>query len=169
MNALHEISSRNYEGHSGYDKTKFIWARINVPANQHKPTYIIVRKNGRIIGGSVITHQNFYARKSNLKIRLGIIHETFLDKDIFTNSYNKSLGYIYLIDKVIKAATRRSLGVLLYESGLRDVDLNRAFKGMLFFRIQSAVIMIKELKPNLKFPKLKKPLIIPTALSLGTP
>ena len=69
----------------------------------------------------------------------------------------------------MKAATRRPVGALIYRSTLKDKELNQAFKGMNFFRIQDDVIMIKELKPNLKFPQIKKPLFIPTYISLGVP
>ncbi len=169
MNAINRISSKYYEGYPGYDKSKLIWARINVPSKKQEPTYIIIRKSGKIIGGSVITHQKVETNKFKLKLRLGIIHEIFLEKDIFNNSYNLYLGYIYLIDKIIKAATQRYLGVLLYQSSLKADALNQAFKGMCFFRIQKDVIMIKELKKNLKFPPSKKPLFIPTYITLGIP
>ena len=167
MNAINRISSKNYEGYPGYDQSKFNWARINVPANHNKPTYIVIKKGGKIVGGAVITHQNIKAPKIRLKLRLGIIHEIFLDENVFNNTYNLYLGYIYLIDKIIKAATQRDLGALLYTSSLNANDLNQAFKGMSFFKIKNDVIMVKELKKNLKFPKLKKPLFIPTYLSLG--
>ncbi|MFX1504143.1 MAG: GNAT family N-acetyltransferase [Promethearchaeota archaeon] len=167
MNAINRINPKNYEGYPRYDKTKLIWARIKVPTEWQKPTYIIIKKSGKIIGGSVITHQNINATKYRFKLRLGIIHEIFLDRDVFSSSDNLYLGYIFLIDKIIKAATRRYLGALLYSSTLNANNLNRAFKGMSFFKIQMDVIMIKELKKNLKFPKLKKPLYIPTYVTLG--
>jgi GNAT superfamily N-acetyltransferase len=167
MNAINKINPKNYEGYPGYDHSKFHWARINVPSNNNKPSYIIIKKGSKIVGGGVITHQNIRALKYKLKLRLGIIHEIFLDKDVFNNSYNISLGYIYLIDKIVRAATHRYLGVLLYTSSLNANHLNQAFKGMGFFKIQNDVVMIKELKENLKFPKLKKPLFIPSYLALG--
>ncbi|MFX0134504.1 MAG: GNAT family N-acetyltransferase [Candidatus Hodarchaeota archaeon] len=169
MNAMNEIMPKYYEGYPEYDEIKFLWARIKVPAKRQKPTYVIIKKSEKIIGGSVITHENVYAFKYGIKIRLGIIHEIFLDKNIFNNSKNLYLGYIYLIDKVMKAATRRLLGVVIYNSTIKDKDLNRAFKGMNFLRIRSDVIMIKELKKNLRFPYIKKPLFIPTYLTFGFP
>ena len=169
MDAINQINPKYYEGFPGYNISKFIWARIKVPAKRQKPTFIVIRESGKIIGGSVITHQNIYAHKFGLKVRLGVIHEIFLDKSIFTNSKNLYLGYIYLIDKILKAATRRPVGALIYKSTIKDKDLNQAFKGMNFIRIQDDVIMIKELKTNLKFPQIKKPLFLPTYVSLGVP
>ena len=169
MSAINKIIPKYYEGYPEYDKSKFLWARIKVPARRQKPTYIIIKKSGKIIGGSVITHQNVYAFKYGIKIRLGIIHEIFLDKHIFNNSKNLYLGYIYLIDKVMKAATRRLVGVVIYNSTIKDEDLNQAFKGTNFLRIRSDVIMIKELKKNLRFPHIKKPLFIPSYLTIGFP
>ncbi len=167
MNAINKISPNNYEGFPSYDESKFKWARIKVPSNNNEPTYIMIRKEGKIVGGAVITHQNVRALKYSLKLRLGIIHEIFLDEDVFNTSYNISIGYMYLLDKIIRAANHRYLGVLLYTSSLRAKYLNQAFKGMSFFKFQNDVIMVKELKKNLKFPKLKKPLFVPSYLALG--
>jgi hypothetical protein len=50
---------------------------------------------------------------------------------------------------------------------MKSININQAFKEMCFMRIQNDVIMIKELKENLKFPKLKKPLFIPSYLAIG--
>jgi ribosomal protein S18 acetylase RimI-like enzyme len=169
MNAANRICSKYYEGYPEYDKSKFLWARIKIPAKRQRPTYIIIRKKGKIIGGSILTHQNIYSFKYGIKIRIGVIHEIFLEKSIFTNSKNLYLGYIYLIDKIMRAATQRPVGVLIYRSTFKDKDLNQAFKGMNFFSIKDSVIMIKELKPNLKFPQIKKPLFCPTYVSLGAP
>ena len=167
MSAINRISPNNYEGFPGYDHLKFNWARIKVPKNHNKPTYIIVKKKNKIVGGAVITHQYVKAIRSKLKLRLGIIHEIFLDEGLFNNSHKIYFAYIYLIDKIIEAAMQRHLGALLYTSSLNADYLNKAFKGMSFFRIQNDVVMVKELKKNLKFPKLKKPLFIPTYLTLG--
>jgi ribosomal protein S18 acetylase RimI-like enzyme len=167
LDAINKISPKNYEGYPGYDYSKFKWARVEVPSNHNKPTYIIIRKSGKIVGGAVITHQNIRAWKYRLKLRIGILHEIFLDEDIFIRSKDISLGYMYLIDKIIRAANHRSLGVLLYASSLNAKYLNQAFKAMSFFKIQNDVIMVKELKHDIKFPKLKKPLFIPTYLALG--
>ncbi|MFW9969675.1 MAG: GNAT family N-acetyltransferase [Candidatus Odinarchaeota archaeon] len=169
MEAINRIIPKNYEGYPKYDYSKFKWARIIVPSDHNNPNYIIIKKGSQIIGGAVLSYQNIKAPKYKLKLRLGIIHEIFLDHDIFNNDDNVRLGYIYLIDKIIKAATRRYLGALLYASSLKANTLNQAFKGMRFFRIQNDVIMVKELKKNLKFPNLKKPLYVPTSLTLGVP
>ncbi|MFX0023485.1 MAG: GNAT family N-acetyltransferase [Candidatus Hermodarchaeota archaeon] len=167
MNAINKISPKNYEGYPIYDHSKFNWARKEVPSKHNEPTYIIIRKASKIIGGAVITHQNIRTWKYKLKLRIGIIHEIFLDEGVFNNSNDITLSYIYLIDKINKAASHRSLGVLLNTSSLKAKYLNQAFKGLSFFKIQNDVIMIKELKENLKFPKLNKPLFIPSYLALG--
>jgi hypothetical protein len=69
----------------------------------------------------------------------------------------------------MKAATRRFFGVLMFEGSKNDYVLNKALKGMNFLRIQDSMIMIKELKNHIKFPKIKKPLFVPTYVSLGFP
>jgi len=169
MKVANNLMPKYYEGYPVYNKSKFKWARINVPSERNKPTYILMKKENEIIGGAVITHLNIYAFKYGLKLRIGVIHEIFLNSDIFMNKRDVQLGYNYLIDKVLKAATRRGVGVLIYKSTLKDHILGRAFKSMNFIRFHDDVIMIKELMLNLEVPRIIKPLFIPTYLSLGIP
>ncbi|MFX0001007.1 MAG: GNAT family N-acetyltransferase [Candidatus Hodarchaeota archaeon] len=169
MNAINKINPKYYEGYPVYTKKKFSWARIKVPSTHQKPTYIIIRKEGEIIGGSVITQENIHSFKFGIKIRIGLIHEIFLEKNRFNNSKNLLLAYIYLIDKIIKAATRRSLSVLMYLSPSKDKDLNNAFNRMNFLKFKANVTMIKQLKANIKFPQIKTPLFVPTYVIWGFP
>jgi len=169
MEAMNQLIPIYYEGFPKYDELKFKWARIKVPSNHQEPTYIIIKKAGIVVGGGVLTHQSLSALKFGIKMRIGIINELFLNKHVFKNKKNLFMGYKYLIDKLLKSATRRFLTLLIYQSTLADLDLNEAFRGMNFLKIKGQVIMIKELKENLKFPKLNKPLNFPTYTSLGFP
>ena len=169
MNAANKIIKKFYTGVTPYDKDKFTWARINVPAERLKPTYIIIRKKKEIIGGAVITHRNLHSFKYGLKIRIGIVHEVFLDKSQFKNKRDLHFGYIFLIDKLLKAATRRNIGVLVYNSCSSDVDLIKALKSMAFLKFGSGTIMMKKLNEEIKSLKPKKPLFLPTYISFSTP
>jgi ribosomal protein S18 acetylase RimI-like enzyme len=169
MKAVNNILPKYYTGFPKYNKTKLLWSRVKVPAIRHKPTYVIIRKKGIIIGGATISHQNFYIFKYGIKIRIGLIHEIFLDKDQFNNKTDLNLGYIYLIDIILKAATQRSLGVIIYKSASKDHDLHRGFKSMNFLKFQDDVLMMKVLKENTNQPKLKKPIFISPCVSIGVP
>ncbi|MHA2390856.1 MAG: GNAT family N-acetyltransferase [Promethearchaeota archaeon] len=169
MEVMNQIIPKYYEGYPKYSKAKFLWARVKVPSKQREPTYILVKKGNMNIGGAVITYHNIYLSKLGFKIRIGNIHEIFVDKCKFNNQRDLYLGYKYLIDKVMKAATRRFFGVLMFEGTKNNYDLNKALKGMNFLKIQESVIMIKELKNHVKFPKIRKPLFVPTYVSLGFP
>jgi GNAT superfamily N-acetyltransferase len=169
MESMNQLIPKYYEGFRKYDDQKFKWARIKVPSNQEKPTYILIKKAGSIVGGATLTHHDLFALKFGVKMRIGIIHDPFLNKTVFKNRKDLFLGYKYLIDKVLRASTRRFLTLLIYQSSLDDRDINEAFRGMSFLKIKGTVIMIKELKENLKFPKLNKPLYVPTYTSLGFP
>ena len=169
MRMANKLIPKHHDGYPRYSKSKFKWARIKVPATQNKPTYIIMKKEGIIVGGAVITHQNIYSFKFGIKIKIGIIHEIFIDEDKFDKIRDVHLAYVYLIDKIMKAATQRSLGLLLCISSIEDYTLNKAFKGMNFLKFQSNVVMLKVLKENLKIPQIKKPLFLPTYLSIGVP
>ncbi|MFX1315931.1 MAG: hypothetical protein ACFE9T_08715, partial [Promethearchaeota archaeon] len=169
MYSVNNILSKYYTGFPIYNKKKFIWARIKVPAKAYKPTYILIKRDGKIIGGAVITHQNIYAFKYGLKIRIGLIHELFLDKSIFKSRKEVQLGYIYLIDKILKAATRRFLGVIIYSSSSKDFDLHRGFRAMNFLKLQNEVIMIRIMKKNIKIPEIRKPIFILPHVAYGVP
>ena len=169
MRMANKLIPKHHDGYPRYSNSKFKWARIKVPATQNKPTYIIMKKEGIIVGGAVITHQNIYSFKFGIKIKIGIIHEIFIDEDKFDKIRDVHLAYVYLIDKIMKAATHRSLGLLLCISSIEDYTLNKAFKGMNFLKFQSNVVMLKVLKENLKIPQIKKPLFLPTYLSIGVP
>jgi ribosomal protein S18 acetylase RimI-like enzyme len=169
MKAINKILPKYYTGFNKYNKRNLLWSRIKVPAKRHKPTYIIIRKKGMIIGGAVITYQNFYGFKYGIKIRIGLIHEIFLDKDQFKNKNDMLLGYTYLIDKILKAATQRFIGLLIYKSASKDHDLHRGFKSMHFLKFQDDVVMMKILRENIKLPKFKKPIFISPSLSIGVP
>lgn len=166
---INQIIPKYYEGFPKYSKLKYLWARVKVPSKQREPTYILIKKGNMNIGGAVITYHNIFSLKLGFKIRIGDIHEIFIDKSKFNNQMNLYLGYKYLIDKVLKVATRRFLGVLMFEGTKNDYILNKALRGMHFLHIQNSVIMIKELKDGVKFPKITKPLFIPSYVTLGFP
>ena len=169
LKSFNQIFPKYYDGFPKYNKNKFTWARIKVPAKRQKPTYILIKRRNKIIGGALITHQNIYAFKYGIKLRIGLIHEIFLDKHQFKHKQELRLGYIYLIDKILKAATKRFLGILIYKSSFKDFDLHRGFKAINFLKIQDDVLMIKKLKNNLKLPILEKPIFVPPYVSLGFP
>lgn len=169
LKAVNKILPRFYIGFPKYNKEKFLWSRVEVPSKRFKPTYIIIKQKGIIIGGAVITHQNFYLCKYGLKIRFGLIHEFFLDKHKFKNKKDLFLAYSYLIDKILKAATQRLLGILIYKSASKDHDLHRSFRSMNFLKFETDVMMMKVLKEDIKISTFNKPLFIPSYISLGFP
>jgi GNAT superfamily N-acetyltransferase len=167
--ARNKIMSRYYSGFPMYNAERLKWARINTPSKRHHPTYVIMRKKSRVIGGAIFTRKNIYSFKHGIKIRMAIIHEIFLDKKRFKNELNLLYGYKYLIDKILKAATKRYISFVLYPSNEDDIDVINALKTMKFLKFSSAMIMIKSLKEDFKKLNAKKPLFLPTYISLGFP
>ena len=165
MNAANKIMPQNYDGVTSYDKEKIFWNRINTPSERFKPTYVIIHKKNRIIGGAAFTFQNVYAIKFGIKIRITITHELFLDKQVFNNRRDLHFGYIYLIDKLLKAATQRSISALFFQAPRKAIDLLKGFRGMNLFMLTSGVTMIKSMKDSLEIPKPLKPLFTPTYVS----
>ncbi|MHA1149789.1 MAG: GNAT family N-acetyltransferase [Promethearchaeota archaeon] len=169
MQAANQIVPKQFYGFPKYDLNKIKWARIKVPAKRHEPTYIIVKHNDIIIGGATLTHQNMYSFKYGVKFRIGIIHEIFLDESEFNNRKNLHFGYIYLVDKLMKAATRRNIGALYLMIDSRAKGLANGLRAMGFIKILGGVSMIKIMREGLELLKEKKPLFVPTYVSTGVP
>lgn len=169
MKAINKIMPKYYNGFVPYTIERLKWARVIPPVKRFKPTFIIIKKGKEIIGGGVITHQNMYAFKYGIKIRLGIIHELFLDKNQFKDAETLRLGYIYLLDKVIRAATKRFIGVLIHQVSPKDIHLKRGIRETGFFIAKGPAVMLKPVKEGIIIPKMKKPLFIPCYVSLGIP
>jgi len=169
MNAINAIKPKYYNGFVPYTKKRMKWARIQSPVRRFRPTYIVIKKNRKIIGGATITHQNIYAFKLGIKIRLGAIHELFIDKSVFKDKRELHLAYLFLLDKILKAATKRWISVLIYQVSPKDKDLQKALKAMNFFSFKGPAVMIKSFK-GLEFPTTsEKPFFVPTYVNLGTP
>ncbi|MFX1494693.1 MAG: GNAT family N-acetyltransferase [Promethearchaeota archaeon] len=169
MESVKKVFKNLYSGYPYLDKRKIIWARIKVSSKRHKPTYITIKKDGKTVGGVILTHCNVYSFKYGLKIRMGITHELFLDKTQFNTEKELNYGYLYLIDKLLKAANRRPVGLLLIELSSKDHILRKCLKAYNFFKFQEHSIMILKLKNELKISKPEKNLFVPTYLSLGFP
>jgi GNAT superfamily N-acetyltransferase len=169
MRALNRIMSKYYEGFYPYSETKYSWARINVPTKKDQPTYVIVRKNGVIIGGAEFSCTNIHSFKFKFKFKIGIVHEIFLDKSAFNSIIDIQNGYSYLIDKLLIAAFRRSVGVLILFISSFENDLYYALRRTNLINFKGASIMIKKLKSEIQIGKLAKPLYIPTHISFSLP
>ena len=169
MEAANRIIPQYYDGFPPYNKGKIYWARVRVPSESHRPTYIKLKRKNEIIGGATLTYFNIYSFKYGVKIRVGLIHEIFLDEHQFDNLRNLHLGYIYIIDRIMKAATRRFIGVLLYQSDSKNKLLHKALTRMNFPKFPGEVIMLKIMKKNMKTPQVKKTFYLPTYVSRGFP
>jgi len=169
MEAANRIIPKYYDGFPLYNKSKILWARVNVPSKRHEPTYIKLKRNNVIIGGATLTFFNIYSFKFGVKIRIGLIHEIFIDEEQFDNQRNLHLGYILVIDRLLKAAIRRFIGVLLYQSDSKNKRIHKALTRMNFPKFPGEVIMIKQMKQNIKIIDVKKPIYLPTYVSRGFP
>jgi predicted N-acetyltransferase YhbS len=167
--AANNIIPKYYNGFSSYSRKKMLWAFIQAPSKRHFPSYILIYKDNKVIGGARITYKNIYAFKYGIKIRVGIIHEIFMEKNIFHTKRDLKYAYKFLIDKVMKAAREKNIGGIFYNGSVEEIDLLRAFRYYSFLSFKSGVIMIKKLKTCLKSLKNEQPLFIPTYISLGFP
>jgi len=166
---INSLMPKYYEFFSKYSKQKLNWARINVPYKREIPSYVFVKKRKKIICGASITHEYVYISKFNFKLKIGIIHEIFLSQEIISNKKLGSLTLTYLIDKIMKAAISRNLGILLYYGDFKDHFLSRGFSKLGFLKLKGSVFMVKILEKKNNSMKMRKPIFIPTYSSLGYP
>jgi GNAT superfamily N-acetyltransferase len=169
MRALNQIMSKQYEGFYPYTKEKYSWARINVPTKNDQPTYVTVKKNGLIIGGAEFSCIEIYSFRFKFKFKLGIVHEIFLDKNSFYSNIDVQNAYCYLIDKLLNAASKRTVGVLILFTSSFENNLYYALRKMNLINFKGASIMIKKLKKNIAIGRLAKPLYVPTHVSFSLP
>jgi len=170
MNYVNGILPKYYIGFSKYDKEKIKWARINVPSKREIPTYILIKKGNQTIGGACLTYEKFLMPNSHITFRMCIIHEIFIEKELFPNAKLLRLGLQYLVEKILRAAIGRKLGIALYYGDSKDSMLKNSFQKLCFLIIKGAVLMVKFFNPQLSLEKLKKkPFFIPTYVSIGFP
>jgi len=165
---FNRIIPKYYNGFSQYSPEKVAWARKNVPYIRERPMYIIIRNPHTIIGGASLTFERFYISSLKTTIRWGIIHELIIEKDFFPNKRLMQLGIAYLIDKILKAAIQRNIGVLFYEGDKNDKVVEKAFQMLNFRIIKGSVLMMKRFQ-NIQFQHNKTPWFVPTYVSTGFP
>ncbi|MFX0178369.1 MAG: GNAT family N-acetyltransferase [Candidatus Hodarchaeota archaeon] len=166
---FNNIIRKYYTGIPIYNVRKIIWTNIKVPEQKRKPTYITIHEGEKIIGGSKITQLDIYAKKFGIRLSFGIIHEIFLDKSRFNSKRSLKFGYKYLIDKILKAATRRSIAGLLFVTSSIDLYLINILTSMFFIKMKSVSVMAKFFNKNFENFKLNKPIYIPTYNSFSIP
>ena len=169
MEAAKKIFPKYYDGIQVFNKEKVSWSRLNVPSESEKPTYVLLRKDKEVIGGASLTSATINIKKGGFKIRVGLIHEVFLNKSKFDTKRNLYFGYATILDKLLKVATRRYMGILMFPSSDKDNDLHEAFSGMGFLKGKGGTLMIKPIKENIKIPQSKKPIQAPTHSTIGFP
>lgn len=167
--AVNHLMSQQFSGFRKYSEEKFQWARVKVPESRKKPSYIFITKDGKIIGGSAITIARIYSKEFKFNISMGLIHEIFLDEKIFKNRRNLHLGYIYLLDRILKAISQRKGSLMFYQAPEKIKPLHWAFNSLLFVKVMGAAVMIRKMKNNVAWPNPKKPIYLPTSVSTGVP
>ena len=170
MKAASRILPKYYSCVQVYNEEKFNWSRINVPSEKEKPTYILLKKSDEIIGGASLTSITANVKRiGGFKLRMGLIHEIFLDRSQFNDKRNLYFGYTCILDKILKAATQRYMGPLLFTSSPKDLDLHDAFKGMGFLKAKGGIIMLKPMKKGSQVQDCNKPVLMPTHSAIGFP
>jgi ribosomal protein S18 acetylase RimI-like enzyme len=119
------------------------WRRELVPKQNLKPLYIMVSKNGRIIAGISITDRLADMHFWNIKVRLGIVHEYFVDK--FSFATQKELNkFVDWFNKTIFSIARiRHVTALMIFSSAFDHFINNAFKRWGILSFKGGIYMIR--------------------------
>lgn len=165
---VNKLIPKYYNGYSSYSKEKLQWARKQVPHSREEPTYIIIKNQQEVIGGASLTHEKFYLSPLKTTVRLGMIHELTINRDFFPTRNLLWKGIAYLVDKIMKAAIQRKIGVLLYKGDGNDKAVERAFRLLNFRVIKGSIFMMKRFT-DVDIQQKEKPWFIPTYVSMGFP
>ncbi|MGV9173228.1 MAG: GNAT family N-acetyltransferase, partial [Promethearchaeia archaeon] len=84
-NAFHEIIPNLYTAAPLYDAQILQWQRETVPLDRFESTYVLIKQNSYTIGAGVLSAQIMQSWKYHFSIRIGSIHDLFLDRSHFTN------------------------------------------------------------------------------------
>jgi predicted N-acetyltransferase YhbS len=165
---MNRLLPKYYRGYSNYSNEKVEWARKRVPNPRGEPTYVLIRNQQNILGGASLTFEKFFLTPLQTTIRLGIIHELAINREFFPDRELLRKGIAYLIDKVMKAAIQRNIGVLLYEGDANDKAVEKAFRLLKFRVFKGGVLMVKQFR-DLDIQQEGKPWFVPTYVSTGFP
>ncbi len=165
---MNRIIPAYYDGYSKYTKEKVQWARKNVPYSRETPSYIFIENKKNIIGGASLTIENLYLSPLRSSIRLGVIHELAIERKSFRNTNHLLRAIKYLIDKIMKAAIQRNIGILLYMGDSNDKVIQSAFQTLSFKTIKGGVLMMKQFKTH-ALQKKGNLWFVPTYVSMGFP
>lgn len=165
---VNKLIPKYYNGYSNYSKEKLQWARKNVPHSREKPTYIVIKNQQEVLGGASLTHEKFYLSPLKTTVRLGIIHEVTIDREFFPTRKHFQQGLAYLVDKIMKAAVQRNIGILIYKGDGSDKAVENSFKLLNFRVIEGSVLMIKPFT-QVDIQQNRIPWFIPTYVSMGFP
>lgn len=167
--AFEEIVPHIFTGVPIYSQEMFKWQRERVPSKSYYPTYVFLKKNSQIIGAGVISSQEIQSWKYNFSMKVGSIHDLFLDRSAFENQKALYFAYIAMINELIYAARKRNITSLFLLSHSNRNYLHHAFQGSGFFKVKGGTLMLKKLDPSLPLPNSKRPFYIPTHVSMGIP
>jgi predicted N-acetyltransferase YhbS len=166
---INKLTPKEYNGFPKYIEERFKWARNKNLIKRFRPTYILIKKHKKIIGGGIITHQNYYNFKIGLKYRIGTIHDLFLDKNQFKSKEEQKLAFYYLFKKIFKAAALRRIGCLIFFNSVKDSFLNSILRTSFFFKSDGPTMMLKGLNRKIYNSDFKKTLYILPSTIMGNP
>jgi ribosomal protein S18 acetylase RimI-like enzyme len=167
--SINTIIPKYYDFNSKYTLKKLKWAKIDVPYEREIPSYVFIKKNTHIIGGASLTYEKFYFSQFHLILKIGIIHELYIDLERIPTRTLRILVYSYLLDKVMKAAIKRKLGIIIFSGDRKNHVLHSGLIRLGFLKLKASVLMVNDFDTKLDYQKLKKPIFLPTYLTSGHP
>ncbi|MHA1340742.1 MAG: GNAT family N-acetyltransferase [Promethearchaeota archaeon] len=172
---FNEVIKRQYDCFHEITKEEWSWSRNRCPIKMFKPTEIKIRaqNSNKLVAGAIIQSGFMYGTSLGLRIRMGVVKNLFVDEILiekicknkirnnnkkFKRLYIKELKKVYklLLSAITKVSDQRKNFFTLNLTASNFRNLIWAAINMAWFKFAAATHMVKELKPNVKYPNLKK-------------
>jgi GNAT superfamily N-acetyltransferase len=112
------------------------------------PTYVVLFKDGKVIGFASFLRQWIYAAKLGIRFPLAFMREFVIDDRAVQDDHQRADLYTLLAGKIWEAATQRKCIAVIYNIDKNHTRLNRALKYLGFFSFSGSVYMVNYLNSS---------------------
>lgn len=170
---FNEVGLRQYDCFRPFTQEEWVWMRKKGLTKRTKPTQTVIRDNrtDQIIGGTILGTNIMQGVKLGLKIRLSAVKDVFVDEKFISESINPKKEaplrrkvvdeikevYRILFSSTVTASEERESFVTLFMTGNDFVNACWGAIHSGFMMVPAGTHMVRQMKADLPYPKLKKP------------
>lgn len=154
MHLYNKVSPRWIEGNFPITEPEWIYFREKAPTENLAPSYVIIRKEDRIIGFANFLREWYFVDKLGFRIPIAIVHEWVLDPDVVDLAeIPKILAVLFM--KLHQASFERKCAVIMFPSTPRHALLNNVLRRLRLVKGPGGVFMLNVLSNKLRIATIK--------------